>query len=248
MKIIVFTITYNNADVLPFFLRHYSSFVDEISAFDDQSTDSTRDMLRQCPKVILREWPYPGSGIDEELFLKFAYEWHPKARPAFDWVIWADPDEFIHAPDIREVLIRCKNFDVIRTRGYNMMCEGMPLDDGKSQIYELCKNGIYAPVYSKPVVFKPGIPIKWNRGKHDMENVAGQLVVTREPMFKLLHYRYLGYNYTKAKNARNYERCGLKTGDKGPAWSCAPGYRGEHSADWARKAMGRAINVVDAPV
>jgi hypothetical protein len=74
------------------------------------------------------------------------------------------------------------------------------------------------------------------------------LSVTREPKLKLLHYRYLGYEYTRMKNAKNYERCGLKNGDKGAAWSCAPGYNGEHSPIWAKKAIQNAINVVDAPI
>jgi hypothetical protein len=33
MRIIVFVITYNCRDVLPFFLRHYAKFANEISAF-----------------------------------------------------------------------------------------------------------------------------------------------------------------------------------------------------------------------
>ena len=244
MKIIAFAICYNQIRILPWFLRHYSSFVDEISVFDDHSTDGSREMLANHPKVFLRDWPYD-TGIDEDLFLNFAYEWYPKAHPKFDWVMWVDCDEFIHAPDVRKVLDESKD-EVIRTKGYNMLGDGLPKDDGKSQIWQVHKNGVVAPVYSKPVVFRPSIKIRWNRGKHDLE--ACNPKVSPEPMFKLLHYRYMGYKYTRDINAKNYSRCGLKSGDKGAAWSCSPEYKGEHSPEWAEKMKTKALNVVDAPI
>ena len=94
MKILVFTLTCNNADILPFWLRHYSTFADEISVWDDHSTDRTRSILKSNPKVILRDWPHK-TGIDEDLFLAHWQEWYPKARGHFDWVMIVDSDEFI---------------------------------------------------------------------------------------------------------------------------------------------------------
>lgn len=245
MRIIVFSICFNQARILPFYLRHYSSFADEISVFDDHSTDGSRELLQANPKVLLRDWPYD-TGIDEDLFLQHAYDWNIKAfQGKFDWVIWSDCDEFIYAPDVRAVLENADG-DVIQTKGYNMLGDGLPKDDGKSQIWQLHKNGVSAPVYSKPVVFRAWVKIGWNRGKHALENCEPKL--TSKPMLKLLHYRYMGYEYTKEINAKNYSRCGLKSGDKGAAWSCAPDYKGEHSAAWAAKMKHKALNVVDAPM
>ncbi len=246
MRIIVFTLCYNRAQILPFYLRHYSLFADEISVFDDHSSDGSRELLQANPKVLLRDWPYD-TGIDEDLFLKHAYEWNRNAfQGGFDWVIWADPDEFIYAPDVRKVLEESAEFQVIQTKGYNMLGDGLPKDDGKSQIWQIHKNGVSAPVYSKPVVFKAKFKIGWNRGKHALEDCDPH--ISPEPRFKLLHYRYMGYQYTAQINAKNYSRCGLKNGDKNAAWSCAPDYKGEHSAAWAEKSKKKALNVVDAPM
>lgn len=242
MRIIVFSICYNQADILPFWLRHYSTFADEISVFDEQSNDGSRGLLVENPKVIMREWPYH-SGIEEDLFLQFAYEWYPRAHPAFDWAIWADTDEFVFHPDILGVLaegIR-RRIDVIIPWGYNMMCDGLPQDDGR-QIWELCKKGVHAPLYSKPIIFRPNVNIRWSRGKHSLEGC--DLKLWDDSGIKLLHYRYLGYEYTKQKNQRNYSRCGLETGDKAAAWSCAEEYRGEGSADWAKYALRLAADVI----
>jgi len=248
MKIIVFVITYNCIDTLPFFLRHYSTFADEISAFDDDSTDGTREMLAKHPLVKLRGWPHK-TGIDEDLFLAHWQEWYPKARGAFDWVMIVDPDEFIYAPFVINELHKAiaDRYEVIRPTGYNMTGKGLPKDDGR-QIWEIAPMGVHAPVYSKPVIFRPHIRINWIRGKHALENCNP--VVNEESAFKLLHYRYMGAEYTRAKNAKNYARCGLLSGDKGAAWSCSPGYDGrdkEHSPQWAEKARELSINVLVTP-
>ena len=246
MKILVFVITYNvGPELLSFFLRYYQTFADEISAFDDMSTDGTREMLKAHPKVILRDWPHK-TGIDEDLFLAHWQEWYPKARGAFDWVIIADPDEFLYADFIKTRLHReiDNGTEVIRSTGFNMMGDGLPKDDGR-QIYEINPMGVHAPVYSKSVVFRPHIKINWNRGKHALENCNP--VMSEEPWLKLLHYRYMGADYTRAKNAKNYARCGLISGDKGAAWSCSESYDGEHlehSPKWAEAAKSKAFNVL----
>lgn len=245
MRILIFVITHNCADVLPFFLRHYSTFADEISAWDDKSTDGTRELLRANPKVFLREWQHD-TGIDEDLFLSHWQHWYPQAAGHFDWVMIPDPDEILYAPDVRETLWQAKaaGIEVVRSAGYNMVGDGLPVDDGR-QIYDINPMGVSAPVYSKPVVFQPHIKINWVRGKHNIENCFP--VMSQDLPLKLLHYRYLGADYTRAKNAKNYARCGLLSGDKGAAWSCSESYDGadkEHSPTWAEEAKKKAINVL----
>lgn len=243
MKIIVFSLCYNQAEIIPWYLRHYGSFADEISVFDDHSTDGSRELLAAHPKVILRDWPHE-PGINEDLFLQHAYEWYPKANPAFDWVFWVDPDEIIYASDIRKMLEDARDFELIPTVGFNMTGDGLPKDDGRSQIWQVSPFGIPAPVYSKPVVFRPSAHVRWNRGKHALENCNPKMAPFS---FRLLHYRYMGGPYTAERNAKNYARCGLKSGDKGAAWSCAPGYNGVHSSGWAESVRNSTWNAVTDP-
>lgn len=245
MKILVFCLTHNCSDVLPFFLRHYDTFADEISVWDDKSTDRTLEILLSHPKVVLRTWPHE-TGIDEDIFLAHWQEWYPKADGRFDWVLIPDVDEFIYSPDMLGTLALAKSvgIEVIKPRGYNLVGDGFPKDDGR-QIYEINPMGVPAPVYGKPVIFQPHIKINWIRGKHDLEHCDP--VVGRETGMKLFHARYMGADYTRAKNAKNYARCGLLSGDKGAAWSCSPGYDGadkEHSPQWAEFAKTKAVNVM----
>ena len=242
MKIFVFSLCRNEADILPFYLRHYSAFADRIFVWDDQSTDGSRELLLANPKVTLNDWSHD-SGIDEDLFLQFAYATYPLARGQADWVIWVDCDEFIYDPDLEGVLREAQEqqYEVVQTVGFNMAGDGLPADDGR-QIWEILVNGVSAPVYSKPVVFRPECEIRWNRGKHDLEQCNVRL--SPLPMLKLLHYRYLGAEYTRRKNLKNYDRVGLKTGDKSHGWSCSPDWKGDHSPEWAEAIKAKAYPVV----
>lgn len=248
MKIWVFCICRNSADTMPFWLRHYSVFADKMIVWDDKSDDGTRALLQSNPKVELHDWPR-NDGINEDAFLQFAYEQYPKATYQADWIIWVDTDEFVYCPHIVGVLTEALSNDVIviAPTGFNMMNEGMPKDDGR-QIWDICRTGVYAPIYSKPIVFRPHIEIRWSRGKHHITDPSGpewfkqgKYLYEGQTDLKLLHYRYLGYEYTKRKNANNYDRLGA---DKGAGWSCAPTWKGEHSPEWSVEAMKVAKEVV----
>jgi hypothetical protein len=241
MTVWVFTVVKDYADVLGFFLRHYSAFADRIIAWDDASTDGSTELLKACPIVDYRVWPYPGCGIQEELLLSFAQNNYPEACGRAVWAIWVDPDEFIYSESlaVKLELLRSRGVQVIKPDGFNMMHEGMPADDGR-QIWEICKRGVPAEVYGKPVIFNPCARIGWDRGKHHLERCPW-IVPAQNTGIKLLHYRYLGYEYTRKRNARNYDRCGI---DKSAAWTCDPNYQGEHSAEWAWKMLKTAKEVI----
>lgn len=251
MKIWVFSICHNNADIIPWYLRHYGQFADRILVWDDQSTDGSRELLKAHPSVTLFDCPW--QGLNEDKNLHHAYDVYPSARGKADWCMWVDMDEFI-VPwpiidgDVRKSLtsILFNGVEVIRTAGFNMVGNGLPANGyWHKQIYDVNPNGVSAPVYSKPVVFRPDAKVRWVRGKHALEEF--QPTITAKPLLKLLHYRYLGAAYTAARNAKNFGRAV----DKGVAWSCSPEYRGadkEHSPEWAEAAKRNAFNVLELPL
>lgn len=239
MTIWTFTICRNSADLVRFWLRHYDRIADVMFVWDDNSTDGTKEILQEHRKVVCLKWPYD-TGIDEDRFLQFAYEQYPNAEGCADWVMWVDMDEFIYHPQLTDMIqdVDSSGYNVIRPDGFNMMHDGIPHDDGR-QIWEVCNTGVAAPVYSKPVIFKPSSGVRWNRGKHELEHC--QVKLAEGTGIKLLHYRYLGYEYTKQRNLNNYSRV---PGDKAAAWTCNPDWHGEHSPDWAAQALKLAKPII----
>ena len=254
MKILCILILHNAEQILPFTFRHYDQFVDEYWVFDDRSTDGTQAILKANPKVKQR--PFTGmEGLYEEQNLGLIYQTYPEAVGKFDWVFVVDPDEFILPAKPYEQMwhlltdMKFFGYELVSSQGFNLVGEKFPEDDGRSQIYELNPAGVLAPIYSKPVVFQPHVKIEWMRGKHQLENCHP--IVSPKPMLKLLHARYFGKEHTRERNAKSYERCGFLNGDKGPAWSCSPGYDGQHlegSPQWAEWARTQAFNVLEAGI
>lgn len=230
--------------MMPFFLRHYAAFADEIHVFDDGSTDGTRELVMLHHKAVLHDIPF--TGLDERALLDLAYEAYPASRGKADWVMWPDVDEFIYSPRLVETLEHFKDYECVRPLGFNMLGP-VPVDDGASQIWELLRTGIRAEVYSKPIIFRPECTIRWAPGKHKLEEPKPKRPPEEDPTapnewrIKLLHYRYMTPEYTRVRSARQYAR----STDKGTAWGCSPEYKGEHSDEWVGRVTPYAYDVVD---
>jgi len=236
-KVWVFSILKNEAEIIPFWLRHYRTFASNITVWDDSSDDGSVELL-EAGGVEVIEWPL-APGLNDAAMLEWSRTAYRRALSNAEWVMWVDIDEFIWSEDLAAVLSdpQYQKSGIIKPNGFNMTGDGVPKDDGASQIYHLNPMGVLAPVYSKPVVFQPHIEMNWVRGRHSLEHQKEPEIESR---IKLLHYRYLGYEYTAKRNARNYMRVGE---NKSCAWSCDPTWKGEHSPEWAEFAKTKAFNV-----
>lgn len=245
MNILVCAHVRNEAALMPFFLRHYATFASCIIIFDDGSTDGTREIVAAHPIAELRDLPF--TGLDEGKLLALAHEEVRKARDKCGIVMWPDVDEFITHSDVPAALKRYMQagYDVVRPLGFNAVGEGLPEDDGKSQLLDLMTIGVPAPVYSKPIIVNPAATIEWGLGKHVIArpgtriNPWGDVYAPDPWRLRLHHFRFLGFKYCSERNARQYAR----STDKGAAWTCDPAYRGEHSAQWAQDMIKYGKNV-----
>lgn len=231
----VYTSVRDEEHLMPFFLRHYMSFADKVFVEDCGSKDSTKDIVRSAGAELIEDEPW---GMDEDRRRNDAEVFVREARDKAEWCICPDADEFVlgqfgKAFDAADE----HHFDVLHTTGCTMLGPGFPKDDGR-QIYDTWQMGTVSGA-SKPIVVRGGAHFRWSLGKHFIE--TPETKVGTAPLY-LLHYRYMGKDYTKHRNAKNWKN----SPDKGTAWACDPDWRGEGSADHiAKRGEDFGVNVVE---
>src|SRR5262245_9842041 len=89
---------WNEAPMLPYFFRHYDPLVDRYFVYDDGSTDGSRELLRQHPKVSLRSFESSGDSFVDSARSFYDTAWQ-ESRGQADWVMLVNIDEHLHHPD-----------------------------------------------------------------------------------------------------------------------------------------------------
>lgn len=188
MKIEAFAICYNEERLLPYYLRHYSSFCDRITIYDNFSTDSSQEICRQNPKVTLI--PYDsGNQIRDDIYLQIKNNcWKGSSA---EWVIVGDIDEFVYHPFIKENLSMSRATAIIPPL-FNMITETFP--DTPGQIWTKVKKGI--PGGGKLNLFRPGQvrEVNYDPGCH-VAYPEGNIIIDERSSIKTLHMKFLSLEY-----------------------------------------------------
>jgi glycosyltransferase involved in cell wall biosynthesis len=169
MKITVLSKMFNEEDLLPIFLNHYS-FADEIVIYLDQhSSDNSRHIINACPKAKI-VWG-EGDGKLNDLECVNALN-----QIAFncksDWLIYADADEFVFPEGFanpREVL-RKADGNLIYSHMWDIFKHESEAELDLNNLSILQRrhgnpNIIYECI--KPNIIKPEIEITWGVGCHE---------------------------------------------------------------------------------
>jgi hypothetical protein len=194
----VYAVCYNEEALLPYFLRHYSTFSDKIIVFDGDSTDRSCEILKAHPLVSIVTSSHYASHdegmYDEPTLMKIRNRAYKASRGAADWVVIVDVDEFLYHPDVRGLLDQYKREGVTLplVAGFDMVAEAPP--SGAGQIYDEIRTGFLNRRYSKSAVFNPEIDVNFQYGCHQCFP-EGKVVKGVEPEFGLLHYRLLGQDH-----------------------------------------------------
>lgn len=195
MNIHVYTITHNEAVIIPYFLRHYETFATHIFVWD-RSDDGTREMLQAHPLVTV--FDQQCIGLDDLYFTTCFMQYRQLSRGLADWCICVGSDEFVYHPNIVQRLTRI-DADKVQLEGFTMYSTKLPTTHG--QIYDEIKYG-YPDIWStKTILFRPQSEMSWKPGLH-VEDSGDH--PARHTDIKLLHYRYLGADYFLERNRRNY--------------------------------------------
>jgi len=199
-KITVLTWLKDEEHIIPFFLRHYG-FADRIIAWDNGSTDRSHEMLKANSKVEIRNWDSGGELRDDQL-RQMKSEEYRNTGPGWNFIV--DIDEFVWHPNILQFLDECdvRGITLPQTQGFDMVSCKLLVEDGKSSLMDLVKEGRPNPMYDKFCVVRDSCHINYWYGAHRVVDGKGHVIVSEQKMLKLLHFRFLSKELVMQKAAR----------------------------------------------
>lgn len=185
MQIELFTFTYNDEDLMPFFLKHYTPIVDKMTFIDSGSTDKTLAMIKGHNVIHtgLTWWDW------DTLHEMRQNIWRNSQA---DLIFFPDLDEFFYKPDLRAFL-EANQYDIYQLEGYQMVTKAFPSGDNILNH----RLGIPLPLHNKYTIFNPKINIDFP----DAHSAISSSSNINRFDIKLLHYKYLGAKHM-AKRAR----------------------------------------------
>lgn len=208
MKVWVYALCWNEAFILPYFLRHYLEFCERIVFFDNQSDDGSLEIIRSADKTEVRTYD-TGGRLSDLQYLRIKNECWKEARGEADFVIVCDADEFLYAPDPLEYLKAAREAGcaILQPVGYEMMSSELPKRDGR--LHQEVSRGYRSRWMDKMCAFQPGMldEIGYAPGCHAARPLPAQARVHRsDGELKLLHFRFLGPAYTIERYTRRAAR------------------------------------------
>lgn len=195
MKIHIYTFTYNNAALLPFWLRHYEPWVERIVIYDNNSTDETREIAKAHRLVELRTFNCDHHPEPEPLTTMRNSVWK-ESRGHADWVMLPDSDELIyHSEGVPNFLRRAERhgYTMIRAFGWEMISAKFPTG---GNILDTVHSGVHMKDYSKPTIFKPDELLNTGFTVGCLSTYpVGRVKLMRSGTLMLLHCKRLGWDY-----------------------------------------------------
>jgi len=201
-RVHLYTFSWNEERMLPFFFRHYDSFVDRYVFYDDSSSDATLEILANHPKVEVRrfERTTPGSYVASALTLQNSM-WK-ESRGLCDWVIVTAADEHLHHPNMNDYLARAtrKGITAIPSLGYEMVSTEFP--DSRLHLASSLVWGTPAVLMSRFSLFNPDAieETRFTPGQHYAEPFGKVCYPSRDDLLNL-HYKMLGREYVCSRYA-----------------------------------------------
>jgi hypothetical protein len=210
MKVHLYTIVWNEEDMLGFFFRHYDRVVDHYIVYDNGSTDRTRDMLAKRANVTVRpfNFSYPDSYVFSAQALHDSM-WK-ESRGRADWVIMTAVDELLyHSFGLRRYLrwAAWLNITAVPALAFEIVTDRFP--DGHANLVREHHFGAPLDHYNKLSVFNPNAieETHYAVGRHTAAP-TGRLRYPKADRLLMLHYKFLGMDYV----ARRYSLLGSQLG------------------------------------
>ena len=213
----LYTILWNEENMLEYFFRYYDPVVDKYIFFDDGSTDATLEILSKHPKAEIRSLPR----LEVDSYVLAAKEIHDncwkESRGKADWVIITAIDEFLYTSNLRSYLSDCKakKITAIPALGFQMISRTLPVA-GENLIKTVTRGCPFAPI-NKLSIFDPDKiqETNYHVGRHVAEPIGEVKYPDKDILFNL-HYKCLSFEDTFKRHNDLQNKLG--TVDKQNQW------------------------------
>jgi len=181
-------------------------------------------------------------GIDDVAWVVGQWDtYRTLSRGWADWVIVVDADEVVYHPFLLTRLAQCARDGarILKCDGYHMIADHFPTTRG--QIYEEITTGVRDFFWChKPCIFSPDVELQFAPGRHHLKEASAPVTETD---IKLLHYRFLGEDYCRARSARNLARMSARNIKRKYHKPNRPDSEGPYSLHWylQQRALAREV-------
>ncbi len=190
MKIEAHLLHWQEIDIMPFVIKHYTRVADDIIIHDNHSKDGSVELAKELGCIVI---PFGTDFFDDDINKDLKNEcWRGSNA---DFVIVSDFDELLFCTDpclknVRywlEYFKEEENPSIIKTIGWNVMSDDWPANE----LTEIT-NGYRFDNYSKNILFDPKRiqEINYGPGAHEC-NPVGDVVWSNESLY-LMHYKHIG--------------------------------------------------------
>lgn len=199
-RIHLYTLSWNEERMLPFFFRHYDPFVERYVFYDDASSDATLEMLKAHPRVEIRKFERttPGSFVASAQSLQNAM-WK-ESRGVCDWVIVTAIDEHLYHAQLAAYLALAKERGItaIPALGYDMVARDFPAPD--THLAGTVTRGVPNAKMSKLSLFDPDAISETNftTGRHRAAPAGDVRYPDCDDLLNL-HFKYMGWDYFQSR-------------------------------------------------
>lgn len=199
---------YNEANILPHLIKHYSTFCEKITILDNNSTDNSVEIVSYFPNTEVMTFN-SNNEFHDGVHVYIKNNIWKKSIGIADFVILGDTDEFLYNEDMVNFLIKSKELGVtfFIPEGYHMIGDENLTLSSDDNIFEKVKEGVRTPVLDKPMMFDCNKinEINYGFGCHHA-NPTGDVKIFNKNDLKMLHYKFLGLDDYINKNKIRADR------------------------------------------